>query len=285
MNNDERPAPLPPHDRSWRHPSELAQHERRRTFINAPPLSRPLAFVASLAAVAMALVILGLSLPMSPRGENIAASSNRPAGSVRSGVRLGTQVVQTEAYFSSDGGVFTPIRISLDTGAEGFRQFETGTLFIGVHHLARDTSTPNNIALYDLDDIPIPVSLVARDSSSLLALYYSTWSTTSEPLLFTPSARTTADTALGNRVSLLGREPVAATIGLRSAQLDDTFFVPLDVGLAASALAQGTPVVNSRQELIGLFTQKNHASGFVPVSGAWTLVAQAQPTSQPTTTP
>ncbi len=278
MNDDERSAPLPPHDRSWRHPSELAQHERRRTFVNAPPLSRAVAFAASLCAVATALVILGISLPMSPRTENTAHLGGRPVGSVRSAVRSDPQRSNHTVYRADDGRVFTPIRIPQGTDTTQFRQFEMGTLLIGLRDSTKDADAQDTATLRDPDNASIPVSLVARDATSTIELYYSPWTTMGVSTLFTPHTATAADVVVGSKVSLLATEPVPATVGLRSAQLTDTAFVPLDVGLAAGTVGHGTPVVNSRQELVGLFTQRNHASGFIVFSdvlfsGALTLVA------------
>ena len=283
MNDDEHQAPLPPHNRSWRHPSEIAQHERQRTFVGAPPLNRSIAFVASLCAVAVALVILGLSLPMSPRSESIATPSDRPTASVRSTVRIYDQATNTSAHYADDGRVFTPVRISSDTEVQKWQQFTTGTLFVGLSNSGDEPGPTEVTSLRDFNNETIPVSLVARDSPSNLVLYFSPWTTTAIPSLFTPQRTSPDDLVAGRRVSLLAQASISATIGLRSTQLNDTTFVPLDVGLATGTLAQGTPVVNSRKNLIGLFTERNYASGFVPLNDAWILVAPTSPTPLPTT--
>ena len=285
MNDNERKAPLPLHDRSWRHPSEIAQYERRRTFVDAPPLNRSIAFAASLCAVVVALVILGLSLPMSPRSENIATPSDHPTVSVRSGARIKNQALNTNAHYAVDGRVFTPVRLSSGTDTQQWQQFTTGTLFICLTNSAEESDLIHFITLRDAKNASIPVSLVARGSSSSVALYYSPRVSSATPSLLTPRLAASNDTSLGRRVSVLAQEPFLATIGLRSAQLNDIVFIPLDVGLNPSEVAPGTPVVNSSNHLIGLFTERNHASGFVPLIGAWTLVAPTSRALRSTTLP
>ena len=285
MNNDEGKAPLPPHDRSWRHPSELAQYERRRTFVGAPPLKRSIAFVASLCAVAVALVILGLSVPMSPRSENIATPSSRPTVSVRSGARTKNQALNTNAHYAVDGRVFTPIRIPSGTETQQWQQFTTGTLFIGLTNSDEESDVIQVITLRNAKNESIPVSLVARDSSSHVVLYHSSWAISAAPSLFTPRLTTSRETIPGRRVSILAKESFSATVGLRSEQLNNIAFIPLDVGRAPSEVAPGTPVVNSNNNLIGLFTERNHASGFVPLIDAWTLVSPTSRPPQSTTSP
>lgn len=75
------PAPLPAHERSWRHPSELAAAQQRTT-TTPPPLpggpGRAIAVAAGTVGVLIGIGLLTLMLPGSPDGEVSAPGTSGP---------------------------------------------------------------------------------------------------------------------------------------------------------------------------------------------------------------
>ena len=56
-------SPLPPYDRAWRHPAELADAARASHMTAAPPLSRRLTALTVLASAVSSLVVLAIAVP------------------------------------------------------------------------------------------------------------------------------------------------------------------------------------------------------------------------------
>ena len=89
---DNEPAPLPPHERAWRHPAEVSDDKRRRHMFESapPPLGRRIAALVGLVSVAASGVILFVAVPkgLEDRPETEAAavtttSSVPPKGGAR----------------------------------------------------------------------------------------------------------------------------------------------------------------------------------------------------------
>ena len=60
-NPDSRP--IPPYDRNWRHPAEVADSERSRHLGSAPPLGRRLTALTVIASVLTSLAVLTVAIP------------------------------------------------------------------------------------------------------------------------------------------------------------------------------------------------------------------------------
>ncbi len=56
-------SPVPPYDRTWRHPAELADAARDSHLRTAPPLGRRLTAITVLASVVSSLVVLAIAIP------------------------------------------------------------------------------------------------------------------------------------------------------------------------------------------------------------------------------
>lgn len=69
-------SPVPPYDRAWRHPAELADAARTSHMRTAPPLGRRLTAITVVASAVSSLVILGIAIP---RGVNELSADDEPA--------------------------------------------------------------------------------------------------------------------------------------------------------------------------------------------------------------
>lgn len=58
-------APVPPHERQWRHPSEFAQDQRRayETALAAPPLSKRIALASISVSLVCSVALLSVTIP------------------------------------------------------------------------------------------------------------------------------------------------------------------------------------------------------------------------------
>lgn len=61
-------SPLPPYDRDWRHPAEVADTERARHLGASPPLGRRLTALTVIASVLTSLVVLTVAIPKGIEG-------------------------------------------------------------------------------------------------------------------------------------------------------------------------------------------------------------------------
>ena len=61
-------SPLPPFDRNWRHPAEVADTERTRHLGSAPPLGRRLTALTVIASVLTSLAVLTVAIPKGIEG-------------------------------------------------------------------------------------------------------------------------------------------------------------------------------------------------------------------------
>lgn len=88
---DQDPAPLPPYDRSWRHPAEHAEHLREEYEVIAapPPLGRRILALSASVGVVATVAVLSVAVPkgISDYAE-IAADSNVPTSPTQAQVRV-----------------------------------------------------------------------------------------------------------------------------------------------------------------------------------------------------
>lgn len=81
---DQRPAPLPPYDRSWRHPAEHAERHRQELEIIAapPPLGRRILALSTSVAIVAALGVLSVAVPKGISDYvEVSADTNAPSSS------------------------------------------------------------------------------------------------------------------------------------------------------------------------------------------------------------
>ena len=248
------PAPLPPHDRSWRHPSELAAHERFLSRLSSPKPSSSLKMAAG--GLALALIAF-ICFVIAPRN---APRETTPA--VRNAVTLSRRPFTSpvDATTASGAPLVSVQYLKITTGSTGQR----GSCFITV---TTPGDTEVDVTSAQLSQIgTIRLRTVRRDDALGLALLESpTRLPTTGPLV--PLVAKVP--AAGENVFILTATPLAAQVGV-SVTTDNTRFVPLSDMVTALAgkdirmLPDGLPVVNSRNELVGLLVHKVNAIGFIP---------------------
>jgi hypothetical protein len=108
---------------------------------------------------------------------------------------------------------------------------------------------------------------IARDDTLGLNLLESTTSPATNGATSVPLA--TNPPRAGANVFILGKSPVAVQVGI-SVTANNAIFVPLSdmvtslEGKDVSALPNGLPVVNARNELVGLLVHRMGTIGFIP---------------------
>lgn len=129
--DSEDPAPVPPHERGWRHPAEVSDEKRRRHMFESapPPVGRRVTALVALVSVAASGVILMVTLPKGldsrpatePAVRSTTSSVPAKGSSARRGVVLLERLVATTGTFKSgalvtDGGTVTARAVGAPAG-------------------------------------------------------------------------------------------------------------------------------------------------------------------------
>ena len=263
----EAPAPLPAHERPWRHPSEVAAQERFRSRLSVPNLSPFVAMVGG--AVAIALIV-ALCLFIAPR--------NAPRESTTS-VRNGAVFTAAGQIFSApisgatnDGRALVPVgRLAIASSQEAFAD----ALLITTKS---STSSPSATMRATLTDgRQVELRYVRGDDDLGLALY----AVQSIPLASGPRiALSMTSPAPGTNVFIVGNNVTQAQVGV-SVTIAGDVFVPLSdmvstmVGTDLRSIPEGTPVLDRSNRLIGLLAHHGSVVGFVPAKAVGAFVSQA----------
>ena len=261
------PAPLPPHDRPWRHPSELAAHERFLSRLSSPRTSTSLKMAAGGLALALIVSVCFLIAPRNAPRETPQA--------VRNAATLSGRPFVSPVAATAPGDVplvaLNNLKISTTTAGGQASHFiavtSPGTAAIDITSAQlAETGT-------------IGLRTVRRDESLGLTLLESpTRMSSSDPLV----SLATKIPSAGESVIILTAAPVAVQVGV-SVTTDSSLFVPLSdmvttlAGKSIRVLPDGLPLVNSRNELVGLLTHKGNAIGFIPSSAIENFVLRQTP--------
>ena len=233
------PAPLPRHERAWRHPSEIGQQRRALSRRPAPPLSPLVASLCGALGLAVVIALVALVLPPSAKREtvgqvrNAAAPTAGPAGDVRA----------LPGFVTVDGRRFV-----LGVGATS-----TGRpLFVTV-------GNPSDVVIDD-DGRQVPLDVVTRSSGLTLL--------SGDPAM-TPApgidVRSGSRPTTGTEVVVSGRNTVSAVIGI-AVNIDVRSFVPLAGDILTTDVAESSVVEDKSGHLLGLYTERSGAHGYVPIS-------------------
>ena len=253
---DTQPAPLPAHERVWRHPSEIAQHKRTLARRPAPPLG-PL--ITSLAgAVAMALIVLVVAL-VAPGGaprESVPTTPTRSAvRPVADGIASGFAAVGSE-------------RLVLPLGAvAGLDDLANESLLVTI-------DTPGAVPPTSVvtSSGPTPVAVLRRDTElGLVLLSYPTGAGETVGL----AAAQWQPTSAGVELVVDDGRPHRASVGVAITS-DTRSFVPLDGDVLTEAVADGATVTDLRGRLVGLYSDRNGARGYVPIAAIRELLIRAR---------
>jgi len=232
------PAPLPRHERTWRHPSEIGQHRRATSRRAAPPLSPLVASLCGALGLALVIALVALVLPPSAKREIVsqvrnAVAAPRPASDAR----------PLPGFMTVDGRRFV---LRIGESPTGRPLFAT-------------TGNPSKVVV---DDMGRRVSLtVVRHEAGMTLLSSDVTPRATPPFETTAKLRP----ATGSKVVVRGRGVVSALIGI-SVNTDRRNFVPLAGDIHEADVAESSVVEDGSAHVLGLYTERDGARGYVPIS-------------------
>lgn len=262
------PAPLPRHEREWRHPSERAADVRRGSRIAAPRLSSFVSVMAVATAVALFVGLCLLIVPRNARREslptfrNATLSQNAKTTAVADippGLRLSVGSM-------ADGRVLVPAD-AVSPSATALNP--SGSLFLSISRSTDAAFTDGEYA----DGRRIAMRTLHSDPVIGLGLYAASAPMTSATL---PITLSTSTPTIGTNVVIVDTKStrlsaVRLKVGV-AVTVDENVFVPLSnltgtiADTEASAISDGSPVFDVRNRLVGMFARRGVAIGFVPVA-------------------
>lgn len=276
LNNDEPPpAPLPAHERGWRHPSEVG-HQAWAT--SEPPIIIGRGLTATTGAIStmIALAVLWMTMPTEAgRGAVVSVHSTLAAGeSLAIPISLQSPRETASASTLVSGTVAASIVVSNTVVASTFVPTSTTA--------TPTTETPQPVATYDVPQTKTladgavaiaitgsslvittafavsadhAVELLLTDGSTEMAQVLFVDQDTGLAVLATHSipqqvAFKIAEIAPGDELTLVGATTYTLTVGA-----DGGFEEEL---LYDESVREGTPVMNQDGDLVGLCSGKNH---------------------------
>jgi hypothetical protein len=289
------PAPVPAHERTWRHPSEVGTKEWVHT---EPPLTIGRGLLITTGAIGglLSLAILWAMLPSAGRGSSSAPSvlnsidNNRPIATLA--LRFDTfapvadQAIATTTTVRRAATVVDDAQQSATTLAARPQPttappltdvYEVPPMALSINGslvitTARAAGGHASITVTGSDGQPhtLDVGFVDRDAGvALLAAQPGDGSTT-----FTLGQAV----AVGDVVTILGQHPMTATV-ITNAEGQLT----LDGWNAG--LAEGTPVVNSNGQLVAMCSHGSTGTELVSVAGVGTILPPSKPAQPPAASP
>lgn len=219
-------APLPPHERTWRHPSELAAEQRSELQAEvAAPSTRAFAFATGSAGL-LAIALLMLVMTPNRTGPPLVVSATTSPMATSPGAAANTTLIEQVRGFGRTA--FTPSRaLATPIGS-------------GTHAIALSTAIPDPLAASI--DVELPsghetsATVIARDGAVVLV-----------ELDVAEQGHAVADRRPHDReiVTVLSSPPVTVAFA----------------DVHALDVADGTAVLDSDGELVGLCEDDHEASG------------------------
>lgn len=250
-DDDERlttaPAPLPRHERAWRHPSEIGQQRRANSRRPAPPLSPFVTLLLGVLGFGVLACLVALVMPREAPREALPVVRN---AAIATASTSSTDVSTGPAFATSDDD-----RIVLAVGdkADGF--------FV--------TTGNGDAVVANVGGRPVPLRVVEFDEKLGISVLRA-----DERIDVQAEFETSPMTPLvGSRVAVGSNETLEASIGV-SVIFDAATFVPLAGEVLAVDVPESSPVKDSEGRLVGLFTSRNGAKGFVPVAAVNELLSR-----------
>ncbi|MEO7371041.1 MAG: trypsin-like peptidase domain-containing protein, partial [Ilumatobacteraceae bacterium] len=257
------PAPLPAHERTWRHPSEIGSAGWVHT---EPPITIGRGLLVTTGAIGglLSLAVLWAMLPSAGRGDDASAIAvTSTAGNVLTSitVRPDTFVATTVDGRSPSttlraGSVVVPASQSIPTttstarspqttvGSDSAQSLEQPPVAVGVGDslvvtTARAVKGRTSITMTDASGQQHDATVLMVDPDLGLALLSAVAASMPTSYAIGPAA------APGDVVTVLGYTPTSAKVGL-----DANGHLTLDSW--SNSTAEGTPVVNAAGQLVGI---------------------------------
>jgi hypothetical protein len=250
-NDDERltvaPAPLPRHERSWRHPSEIGQQRRTDTRRSAPPLS-PL--VALLVGTLGSGLVAGLVALVMPRDATREARPLVRNAAVSTPDEASSDLADALGLFPVDDGRFV---LAVNHGTEDFfvTTGDTGAIVVDIN------GRPVQLRVVDFD-MDLGITVLRADTRVDVSVAFET---------------STVAPAVGSRVTVGASKSINASVGV-SVSFDPATFVPLAGEVLSVDVADASPVMDTEGRMIGLFTSRDDARGYMPISAVNVLLSR-----------
>ena len=278
-------APLPEHERTWRHPSEIGNAVWVYT---EPPITIGRGLLLTTGAIGglLSLAVLWAMLPSAGRGGEAsptavtstakglssASITVRPETLVATSVSvdLPPTTFRTESTSTPASEKITNTTFARPASTEGTRtsEFETAPVAVGIGNslivtTARAVEGRTSITLTDANGQPHDATVLMVDAHLGLALLSADASsvTTSYGIGPAPSP--------GDAVTVIGATPTSATVSL-----DADGHLTLD-GWSDSA-AEGTPVVNADGQLVGICSHGSSGPVLVSVANVGAMLPSAK---------
>lgn len=253
-DDDERltmaPAPLPRHERSWRHPSEIGQQRRASSRRPAPPLAPRVILLVGVLGLGLIAGLVALVMPREAPRESLPVVRNAALAPTP---KSALSAYSTLGAMTTDGGRFV---LAIDTPA--------GPRFV-------TTGTGRDVAI-DVDGRPTRLEPVVVDDSLSVSVLRS-----ATPTNFTLNLERAPDPSpsVGTSVVVRGSTDVAASIGV-SVSADTTSFVPLAGDVLAVDVPESSAVEDTSGRLLGLYTERAGARGYVPFDAIDVLLSRSR---------
>ena len=281
------PAPLPEHERTWRHPSEIGNAVWVHT--ETPiTIGRGLLLTTGAIGGLLSLAVLWAMLPSAGRGGGAAPTAVTSTAKGLSGVSitirpetlvatsiavdLPTTSFRTESTSTPASEEVTNTTFARTPSTEGTQtsQLETAPVAVGIGDslivtTARAVEGRTSITLTDANGQAHDATVLMVDAHLGLALLSANASAMTTSYGIGPEA------SPGDTVTIMGATPTSATVSV-----DADGHLTLD-GWADST-AEGTPVVNADGQLVGICSHGSSGPVLVSVANVGAMLPAAKPT-------
>lgn len=244
------PAPLPRHERSWRHPSEVGQQRRATTRRAAPPLGPRVTFLVGTLFLGVIAALVALVLPREAPRELLPITRN---AALTPSLAPSMAESLTPGAVTVDGDRFV---LAVDTSS--------GTRFV--------TAGVDGDVVITVDDRRVALETIETDSALGVSVLRGDAVTTFEQSL---APAPDVSPPVGTSVVVRGAYPVAASVGV-SMTTDTNSFVPLAGDVLAVDVLASAPVEDLSGRLLGLYTERDGARGYVPFDAIDVLLSRSR---------
>ena len=258
-------APVPPHEREWRHPSEFAQDQRRayETALAAPPLSKRIALASISVSLVCSVALLSVTIPKGV--DRLASDDSVPD----------TTVVRSP--------IATKVKNASAAVGESNDEDSVRALAVGDSDLViapADTATEEGtIPLVTKGGEVVQCHILARDESTGLAILHLPDNEESSLQLSGIADNDAADDFDIDDLMII--EPitgiaVSGQLSISTAIIDPATTdgaVPLDVDVQINGVSV---VVNKKSKVVGVAFTRNHATWMLPMKTVRKLINDAR---------
>lgn len=258
-------APVPPHERQWRHPSEFAQEQRRvyEMALAAPPLSKRIALASITVSLVCSVALLSVTIP-------------KGVGSLTSDDSVpDTTVVRSP--------IATKVKNATATVGEADNEDSVRALAVGDSDLviapADSATDEGTIPIVTSNGDVVHCHILARDESTGLAIL-DLPDTEGAPLQLAGIADNDSEDNFDFN-DLMIIEPitgiaVSGQLSISTATIDPATTdgaVPLDVDIQINGVSV---VVNKKSKVVGVAFTRNHATWMLPMKTVRKLITDAR---------